>query len=161
VRVRVHEPGLVSTAACGRVYLICYQQLTTVAIEQRIWADYLVHREAVGGSTLVLARVDHAPLPLPSVEVRAVWRASMEHSPGVLGFAVLGRGFVGLASAALTNLLEHLVDPLYGIRFRVFTGAEPAIAWLGEVAPLAASEAELCATLEALSAVCRRDEPAG
>jgi hypothetical protein len=153
VRVRVHEPGLVSTAACGRVYLICYRQLTNVATEQRIWADYLRHREAVGGSTVVLTRIDHAPLPLPSVEVRAVWRSSMAASPGVLGFAVIGHGFVGLASAALTNLLEHLVDPVYGIRFRVFTGADPAIAWLSEVAPLDASAAEIRATLEALSAL--------
>ena len=147
----LHEPGRVSTTSCGRVFIICYQQPTSVALEERVWADYLRHREGWPEGTLVLCSAE-ASLPLPDVEVRAYWRESMRAGSGVLGFATINRGFVGLAGAAMTHLLEHLVDPIFGIRFRVFTQTEPAIEWLADVAPLDASEAELNQALARLRA---------
>jgi hypothetical protein len=149
VVVQLHEPGAYSTAKVGRLYVIHYRVVTTVATEQRIWDDYQIHCEQFSGRTPVLASSEHPLLPMPAVDVRKFWRGSLATGYGVEAIAVISRSFVGLAAAAMTNLLEHLVDPRLGTPFRVFSKPASAVAWLATF-DLQAREAEISAQLEIL-----------
>jgi len=150
VGVRLHEANVFCTASVGRVYLIRYRRPTTVAIERQILADYELHRAAVAGHCLNLASFEHPPMPLPSVEVRAFWRASMRAGSGVDAVAAVFGGVLGASAAAVTNLLEHLLDPAFGIRYRVFTNVACAMEWFEEFG-IGATHAEVDAQLAALA----------
>lgn len=130
--VRLHEPNAFCTAAVGRIYLIRYLVPTTVDVERRILADYERHRDSVGGHSLNLAIFQHPAMPLPPVDVRAFWRASMSAGSGVEAVATVFGGVGGASAAAVTSLLQHLFDPTLRIRVRVFTSAAPALEWFEE-----------------------------
>jgi hypothetical protein len=131
--------------------LVYYRRPTTVEIEIEVWDDYLGHRATLTDRSLNLVIFDHPAMPLPTVDVRAFWRKSMATGSGIEALAAVTSGFVGLTSAAITNLLEHMIDPAMELRARVFVKPKPAIAWLASFGLGADAVADVSAQLEALA----------
>jgi hypothetical protein len=147
---RLHEPGEIATAQIGRMFAIHYRVPTTLAHERRIAADFLDHCHATGDRGVILSINDAPLLPLPPLEVRAHWRKFLAETDRVVAVAAVARGLVGVAGAAMTNLLEHVVDPAFGVPLRVFTEPRGAVAWLASFIELGISEAECLEQLEQL-----------
>lgn len=148
---RIHEPGQFATAEVGRVFVIHYREQTTLEREQRIAADFLEHCRLHGGSAVILAVNDGPLLPLTPVEVRAHWRQFLVEKTGrVIAIAAVARGLVGVAGAAMTNLLEHVIDPAFGVPLRMFVEPRAAVRWLASIAELGVSEDELLEQVQRL-----------
>jgi hypothetical protein len=153
VGVRIHEPDGFTTAAIGRVFVVRYRVAPTLAGEQRVRADYQDHCDVQGGPTGFLTISEHPPLPMPPVEVRAYWRQSLASGHGIEAFASVSSGFVGLAAAAISNLLEHLIDPGLGIPFRIFNKPAPAVMWLQKHAELGVTASSVIEQITAMRAM--------
>ncbi len=151
VGLRLHEPGSFATFGVGRAYLIRYKTPTNLEIEQRIWPDFVAHRDALGGRTVNIMLVEHPVPPLAPVDVRDFWRRSMATDHKMEALALVSGGFLGLWAAAVTHLFEHLV-PERDLHFRVFRDLEAAITWIFGV-DLHASEAELRQAITQLQAL--------
>jgi hypothetical protein len=147
---RLHEPGVYATAQCGHVFVIYYGVPTTLERERRIAADYLAHCGAVGGRCGILAVNDGPLLPLPPIEVRAHWRQFLAGTRSVDAVALVARGLIGIAGAAMINLLEHVMDPAFGVPLKAFVETEAAIAWLASTTEFGTSATELLEQIAAL-----------
>jgi hypothetical protein len=143
VTTRIHDPGHFTTAQIGRVFVIHYPVQTTLERERRIAADFLDYSRTCGGRGVVLAILDCPLLPLTPVEVRAHWRQFLVETASVAAIAAVAHGLVGVAGAATTNLLEHVIDPAFGVPLRVFLNPSAAISWLASFTELGISHAEL------------------
>jgi hypothetical protein len=151
--VRTHEPDRFTSATIGRVMVVRYRVMPNLPDAQQVYADYQDHCRALGGRTGFLTVSEHPALPMPPVEVRAYWRESLVSSYGVEAFASVSSGFVGLAAAAVSNLLEHLIDPGLGIPFRVFSSPTPAVTWLEKHVELGMSTGEILEQIKSLRAM--------
>jgi hypothetical protein len=147
---RILEPGVYGTAQSGRVFIIYYRIQTTLERERRLAAAYLEHCRAIGTRGVILAVNDGPLLPLPPVEVRAHWRQFLAETRNVDAVALIARGLIGLAGAAMINLLEHVMDPAFGVPLRAFIEPDAAVRWLAANAELGTSAADLLAQVAAL-----------
>jgi hypothetical protein len=82
-------------------------------------------------------------LPLPPIEVRAHWRQFLAGARSVDAVALVARGLIGIAGAAMINLLEHVMDPAFGVPLKAFVELEAAVNWLASTIELGTSAADL------------------
>lgn len=148
----IGEPGEFGTAAVGRVFIIHYRVQTTLERERSIAAAFVEHCRAHSGRGVILAVNDAPLLPLPPVDVRAHWREFMRDTASIDAVALISSGLAGLAGAAMTNLIEHVMDPAFGVPLRIFTDSGSAIAWLRSITEIDVDDALLLELVRSLRA---------